>query len=379
MGQSPVRVGRRRESILRVINKGRSGTSPIMENIESILDELNDYEQQKTAEIPKVLEEYITHLAKTGDTLFPWSKVRTVLRRKLEIVIAAFREVCPIENVPPCPNVEPFNYEMMKDKILEQFDSFTYAPFTIQRLCELLCAPRKHYKRTDKFMRGIEKNLLVVSTVDPEQRKRSRSTSMAQPMMNGIIEVHVGPNRASLMAFGKTNQLNSHASLDVASAYDADSGISDTEDEDKLSDNSKPLIETEAKEVRETSSEEPPLPVKDGNSEEETVQSAPETENIAVKSNNEEASSKSQDVDIEDVEDVAEGPVEQDNPSDRATEPSSEIATLESEVQEVKEVAVDKKRSLEEDEDDEVESNREAKQARFFSPSKVIRYIIYHY
>ena len=139
------------------------------------------------------------------------------------------------------------------------------------------------------------------------------------------------------------------------------------------------MIETEAKEVRETSSEEPPLPVKDGNSEEETVQSAPETENIAVKSNNEEASSKSQDVDIEDVEDVAEGPVEQDNPSDRATEPSSEIATLESEVQEVKEVAVDKKRSLEEDEDDEVESNREAKQARFFSPSKVIRYIIYHY
>merc|ERR1712071_701347 len=123
--------------------------------------------------------------------------------------------------------------------------------------------------------------------------KRSRSTSMAQPMMNGIIEVHVGPNRASLMAFGKTNQLNSHASLDVASAYDADSGISDTEDEDKLSDNSKPLIETEAKEVRETSSEEPPLPVKD---------------------NNEEASSKSQDVDIEDVEHVAEGPVEQDNP-----------------------------------------------------------------
>lgn len=51
------------------------------------------------------------------------------------------------------------------------FDTFIFsAPFTIQRLCELLCAPRKHYKRTDKFMRGIEKNLLVVSTVDPEQR-----------------------------------------------------------------------------------------------------------------------------------------------------------------------------------------------------------------
>lgn len=31
------------------------------------------------------------------------------------------------------------------------------APFTIQRLCELITHPQKQYKRTDKFMRGIEK------------------------------------------------------------------------------------------------------------------------------------------------------------------------------------------------------------------------------
>ena len=74
-----------------------------------------------------------------------------------------------------------------------------------------------------------------------------------------------------------------------------------------LSLHSKPSIETEAKEVRGTSSQEPPLPVKEGNNEddagnqmEETVQSTP-TENIAITSNDEEASSKSQDVDVEDV------------------------------------------------------------------------------
>lgn len=38
---------------------------------------------------------------------------------------------------------------------LEPF--FSRAPFTIQRLCELITNPQKHYKRTDKFMRGIEK------------------------------------------------------------------------------------------------------------------------------------------------------------------------------------------------------------------------------
>ena len=31
------------------------------------------------------------------------------------------------------------------------------APFTIQRLCELMTEPGKHYRRTDKFLRGIEK------------------------------------------------------------------------------------------------------------------------------------------------------------------------------------------------------------------------------
>nr|SVE78452.1 EOG090X0BWU [Daphnia lumholtzi] len=198
-----------------------------------ILDALNDYDKQKTPEIPKTLEEYINHLAKTGETLFPWPKIRGVLRHKLELVISNFKEVCPTENLPPCPNVEPFKFEIVRDKILQQFDSFTCAPFTIQRLCELLCAPRKHYKRTDKFMRGIEKNLLVVTTVDPEQRKRSESVSSSQTLVNGVVDISVGSSRP-LATFGTKNESRPVA-LDAASVSDADSGISDTEDEDKPS------------------------------------------------------------------------------------------------------------------------------------------------
>ena len=49
------------------------------------------------------------------------------------------------------------------DMILSQVDMFEEAPFTIQRVCELLIEPGKHYTSTDKYMRALLKNLLVVS------------------------------------------------------------------------------------------------------------------------------------------------------------------------------------------------------------------------
>jgi serine/threonine-protein phosphatase 4 regulatory subunit 2 len=45
---------------------------------------------------------------------------------------------------------------------------FNSAPFTIQRLCELILSPRIHYRRTDKFIRGLTKCVSVVTTIDNE-------------------------------------------------------------------------------------------------------------------------------------------------------------------------------------------------------------------
>jgi serine/threonine-protein phosphatase 4 regulatory subunit 2 len=62
----------------------------------------------------------------------------------------------------------------MKKMLIEKLDSFAAAPFTIQRISELLSDPRKQYSRIDKFMRAVEKTILVVSTVPPG-RHRSES------------------------------------------------------------------------------------------------------------------------------------------------------------------------------------------------------------
>nr|SVE73777.1 EOG090X0BWU [Daphnia atkinsoni] len=401
-----------------LVNNGRHG----------ILDALNDYDKQKTTEIPKPLEEYINHLAKTGETLFPWLKIRGVLRHKLELVIANFKEVCPTENLPPCPNVEPFKFEIVRDKILQQFDSFTCAPFTIQRLCELLCAPRKHYKRTDKFMRGIEKNLLVVTTVDPEQRKRSESVSSSQTLVNGVVDISVGSSRPPA-TFGTKNDSRPVSALDAAPVSDADSGISDTEDEDKPS--SKPTLTTdqqEQSEVKETTNgaadvsegSKPTSSTETVSTEPTEVQVAtvaitseesltvPMSEDVAVpvaapvedvkveKTSSEEDSAKSIDIESvtseekpvevedeklpinpetdakEETERIAvEPPQEADESGVTATEVSHPLAPIET----IETPISDKKRPLEKSisgEEDDSEHSPDAKQPRIFSPDKVI-------
>lgn len=63
----------------------------------------------------------------------------------------------------------------MKKVLIEKLDSFNAAPFTIQRISELLADPRKQYSRIDKFMRAVEKNILVVSTVAPGRHRSEES------------------------------------------------------------------------------------------------------------------------------------------------------------------------------------------------------------
>lgn len=69
-------------------------------------------------------------------------------------VLCDFLLVSSPDSVPASPNVDPFKYALMREKILEALEYFTQAPFTIQRLCEVMVEPKKYYKRIDKLMRG---------------------------------------------------------------------------------------------------------------------------------------------------------------------------------------------------------------------------------
>ncbi|KZC14835.1 PREDICTED: serine/threonine-protein phosphatase 4 regulatory subunit 2 [Dufourea novaeangliae] len=157
-----------------------------MENLEEVLQALDEFQKMRPSEIPRELEDYLCWVAKTGDPVYQWSLIKTLFREKLTRVMTDFYESCPTLELAPCPNVEHFNYDTMKSNLLERLESFANAPFTVQRICELLTAPRKEYNRVDKFMRAIEKNILVVSTREPGPIARRNENG--DGMVNGSVD-----------------------------------------------------------------------------------------------------------------------------------------------------------------------------------------------
>lgn len=157
-----------------------------MENPEGVLNLLDEFAKLKSKEIPHDLEEYLSYVATSGDPVYQWSLIKSLYRQKLINVITEFYEMCPVMDIPRCPNVDPFNYETMKNSLLKRLDSFSSAPFTIQRLSELLTTPRKQYNRVDKFMRAVEKNIWVVSTREPGSRDPINSQESSANMVNGV-------------------------------------------------------------------------------------------------------------------------------------------------------------------------------------------------
>ncbi len=59
------------------------------------------------------------------------------------------------------------NFDKTRDETLKMLSDFEQAPFTLQRLCEILSNFQAHYKSTHKLVHAINKLLAVTSTYPP--------------------------------------------------------------------------------------------------------------------------------------------------------------------------------------------------------------------
>ncbi|XP_002732531.1 uncharacterized protein LOC100373462 [Saccoglossus kowalevskii] len=228
-----------------------SGT---MDDPDCILDALNDFEKKNCNDIPDRLEQLLCDIARTGEIRFPWSKVKKLFICKLELAIEEFVDCNPNEEIPVLPNVENVEFEEMKIRLMTALETFSSAPFTIQRLCELVIEPKKYYSRSDKFMRGIEKNVVVVTTVKPYNRlSTSEPTTNGTAMVNGLLSeciTHV-PTEFSSENDEQTEMLIEKT--DDVSSTEIDHLEDASEDNEQLSDEAETEGDLEEKEVNTSS------------------------------------------------------------------------------------------------------------------------------
>ncbi|KAI0950632.1 hypothetical protein AcV7_009033 [Taiwanofungus camphoratus] len=142
-------------------------------------------------------DELLEQIASTDNVDVEWTRLRDMIKYKINQNISLFlsgevkpdyeRTVTalpgpgglklppfpPRERNGPNPSEAPKNVLTEKeatnyrDVIYAQLNEFEGSPpFTIQRICELCLRPTEHYKQLGKYLRAVEKSLLVTSTWD---------------------------------------------------------------------------------------------------------------------------------------------------------------------------------------------------------------------
>ncbi|CAG9534371.1 unnamed protein product [Cercopithifilaria johnstoni] len=114
------------------------------------------------------IDEYFELVAKLGRPLFKWDIIRCAFLWKLEQTMSEMLSVEAENAVTENDKkmlISNDDLRQQRQFILLKAAEFDGTPFTFQRLCELLISPSRHYKRTDKYLRALEKNINVVTTI----------------------------------------------------------------------------------------------------------------------------------------------------------------------------------------------------------------------
>jgi len=140
------------------------------------------------------LEGIIREVAETGVTNgYPWDALRQLLARKVEIVLGDFWRDAPDVQLQEGESFEGIAVEPLRRSLCEPRREG--APFTVQRLCELLVEPRV-YKSTRKYLYAVQRAVVVSSTEeavaavhsDPPEAKLSEALRAAAAVAQASTE-----------------------------------------------------------------------------------------------------------------------------------------------------------------------------------------------
>ncbi|GMT31591.1 hypothetical protein PFISCL1PPCAC_22888, partial [Pristionchus fissidentatus] len=208
------------------------------------------------------VEDLFALIARVGNPLLPWETLRPVflwkirhvmeesvrVERLIDARVKEERTAAGLDDAPPPPppihqvkggvpyrppaeGWEDDSSELRESYrfILGRAASLTAAPFTFQRVCELLCDPLRHYKKAEKLFHALEKCINVVTCVDDNGQ---RITGMEDEDAVEEEEMDMQPNgRIEARFFGRVDECDEP--MDTTSGGGGGGGAATTEKEEK--------------------------------------------------------------------------------------------------------------------------------------------------
>ncbi|GMH39194.1 hypothetical protein BSKO_07092 [Bryopsis sp. KO-2023] len=140
-------------------------------------------ERQLTDELNGVIVE----TALTGRLRYEWRLIKPLIALRIKRLLHDYDATEKVEIGPPRPFPFGDTLEGCYDVLVGHLEALSGAPFTIQRLCEVVLEPQKQYSRLDKVVVAIEKLLLVTITVPVMEELPER------PLVSSFAAVNENP------------------------------------------------------------------------------------------------------------------------------------------------------------------------------------------
>jgi len=109
--------------------------------------------------IPANLAVILDHIALSGVTCYPWEGIRALLMFAMQRNVRLFHS--------QAQDMDVKVVDERLDRIGAALSSTHEAPFTLQRLCEIILNPSKYYSKTGKLFNAIEKLVRVQISCRP--------------------------------------------------------------------------------------------------------------------------------------------------------------------------------------------------------------------
>jgi len=125
----------------------------------TLAQQLEEYVTDASSVKPEILDEILKGVAATGSTAdYEWSSLKKLLQSRLEKVMEDF-----IQSSTTPPDVDGETYEVRFNRVKTLLSELPRAPFTVQRMCELLTEPKRTYRIASKFFDAFSKLVCGIS------------------------------------------------------------------------------------------------------------------------------------------------------------------------------------------------------------------------